>query len=170
MIPIEYVEYLIHFHTERDYFECHEVLEEYWKETNMKDKVWVGLIQVAVSLYHHRRGNYKGALKMMQSATKTLELEKEAVIKLGIKYDEFMSVLSDKLKDIKELRLYSSVNIPLEDVVLQKCLLICTEKRLHWGAGSKLENEEIIHKHTLRDRSDVIRDRYEQIKMRQGGK
>ena len=31
MYPTEYIQFLIHFHGDYDYFECHEILEEYWK-------------------------------------------------------------------------------------------------------------------------------------------
>ena len=30
--PEAYTDYLCYFHGARDYFECHEVMEEYWKE------------------------------------------------------------------------------------------------------------------------------------------
>lgn len=32
MYPPEYIEFLYHFHCDRDYFECHEILEELWKK------------------------------------------------------------------------------------------------------------------------------------------
>ncbi len=52
-----YIEYLAHFHGTRDYFECHEVLEEHWKAVDPKNRssVWVLLIQIAVSMYHARQ-------------------------------------------------------------------------------------------------------------------
>ncbi|WP_260405419.1 DUF309 domain-containing protein, partial [Paenibacillus sp. 598K] len=62
--PDDYIQYLIEFHVTRDYFECHELLEEYWKEQPGDDPfydTWVGLIQIAVSQYHHRRSNHRGA-------------------------------------------------------------------------------------------------------------
>lgn len=31
MYPTEYIQFLIHFHGDYDYFECHEILEGYWK-------------------------------------------------------------------------------------------------------------------------------------------
>lgn len=39
MYPAEYLEYLVYFHADRDYFECHEILEEYWKEQGMNNLV-----------------------------------------------------------------------------------------------------------------------------------
>lgn len=32
LYPTAYIKYLFHFHTDRDYFECHELLEEHWKQ------------------------------------------------------------------------------------------------------------------------------------------
>ncbi|MEH7501602.1 DUF309 domain-containing protein, partial [Neobacillus drentensis] len=29
MYPTEYIQFLAHFHGDRDYFECHELLEDY---------------------------------------------------------------------------------------------------------------------------------------------
>lgn len=68
MYPKPYIDYLVYFHTNRDYFECHEVLEEHWKVADPRHRnvLWVGLIQVAVSLYHHRRSNYVGAERTMK--------------------------------------------------------------------------------------------------------
>ena len=47
--PEAYIDFLVHFHGDRDWFECHERLEEYWKEhpDDPKSDTWVGLIQVA---------------------------------------------------------------------------------------------------------------------------
>jgi predicted metal-dependent hydrolase len=46
------------------------VLEEYWKSVpdSPLRQAWYGLIQIAVALYHHRRGNIAGARKMLESA------------------------------------------------------------------------------------------------------
>lgn len=49
-----YIDYLIHFQATRDYFECHEIMEEYWLE-NDRDKKWLTLIQLAVAVYHERQ-------------------------------------------------------------------------------------------------------------------
>lgn len=62
-----YAAYLIYFNRDRDYFECHEVLEELWLARD-KDPRYKGLLQVAVGLYHFRNGNVRGGVKMMNSA------------------------------------------------------------------------------------------------------
>lgn len=67
-----YVAYLIYFNRDRDYFECHEVLEELWLAKN-REPLYKGLLQVAVGLFHFRRGNIRGSLKMLQSAADKLQ-------------------------------------------------------------------------------------------------
>jgi predicted metal-dependent hydrolase len=47
---------------EGEYFECHEVLEEPWREAAEPDRTFLkGLIHAAVSLYQYQRGNSHGA-------------------------------------------------------------------------------------------------------------
>lgn len=86
MYPTEYIQFLIHFHGDYDYFECHEILEEYWKTKprGNRDHYLVGLIQIAVSLYHQRRANWNGSTKMMKSAITILEKSGVPLQRLGI--------------------------------------------------------------------------------------
>ncbi|PZE20943.1 DUF309 domain-containing protein [Paenibacillus xerothermodurans] len=62
-----YVEFIYYFNVERDYFECHEVMEELWLEEG-RSPVYQGLLQVAVGLYHYRNGNVSGAKKLLSAA------------------------------------------------------------------------------------------------------
>ncbi|WP_055108677.1 DUF309 domain-containing protein [Paenibacillus ihumii] len=66
-----YVAFLVYFNRDRDYFECHEVMEELWLKLD-KDPLHKGLLQVAVGLYHFRNGNVTGGRKMMESAAQRL--------------------------------------------------------------------------------------------------
>ena len=66
-----YVAYLYYFNVTRDYFECHEVLEELWMQDG-RNPLWQGLLQVAVGLYHHRNGNVSGAGKLLRAAVEKL--------------------------------------------------------------------------------------------------
>jgi predicted metal-dependent hydrolase len=60
-----------YFNIERDYFECHEVMEELWLEEG-RNPLYQGLLQVAVGLYHHRNGNVSGAIKLFTAALEKL--------------------------------------------------------------------------------------------------
>ncbi|OWR27228.1 hypothetical protein CDO73_23575 [Saccharibacillus sp. O23] len=73
-IEPKFVAFLVYFNRDRDYFECHEVLEELWLERG-RDPLYSGLLQIAVALYHFRNGGIArrynkiaGARKMMHSA------------------------------------------------------------------------------------------------------
>ena len=67
-----YVQYLYYFNVERDYFECHEVMEELWMEEG-RDPLCQGLLQVAVGLYHARNDNVSGAVKLFTQALEKLK-------------------------------------------------------------------------------------------------
>ena len=170
LYPQAYIEYLIHFHCDRDYFECHEILEEHWKEDAVSERkqYWVGLIQIAVSLYHHRRGNNLGALRMMKSALTICNSHKLALTQLGLQVDQLIEMLQNKYHDIENGAPYKSINLPLNDkVLLETCVSKASKFGMSWGAESDLSNNELVHKHKLRDRSDVIAERQKQVLLKQ---
>ena len=66
-----YLSFLVYFNRDRDYFECHEVMEELWLSKG-SDPLYKGLLQVAVGLFHFRANNVRGSRMMMESALKRL--------------------------------------------------------------------------------------------------
>jgi predicted metal-dependent hydrolase len=57
----------------REFFEAHEVWEDVWHACQGPTRdFFQGLIQVAVCLYHFRRGNTRGARKLCLSCRKYL--------------------------------------------------------------------------------------------------
>lgn len=167
MYPQAYLKFLFHFHTDRDYFECHEILEEYWKSTPHRDKVWVGLIQIAVSLYHWRRNNFAGAEKMMHSAIRILDAHRNQLDALGLDADRLFPCLERRLMEIQERHPYASMNLPIQDPTLQETLqATISASGAMYGTPSDMNNRYLLHKHTLRDRSGVIREREAEIKKR----
>lgn len=59
---------------EREFFDCHEVLEDYWKQQPEPEKqLTQGLIQIAVAYYHVLRGNRVGALKLLDRGIPRVE-------------------------------------------------------------------------------------------------
>jgi predicted metal-dependent hydrolase len=168
--PKEYIDYLVFFHADRDYFECHEVLEEYWKSGEMAEfnQAWIGLIQIAVGMYHHRRGNLGGAGKMISSAV--LILNAEDLASLGINADKLSELLKARMVQLtqKQQDPFTDMNIPIEDpALLQLCMNECTKRELSWEQPSDLMKDAIVHKHALRDRSEVIQTRLQQKKLKQ---
>jgi len=58
----------------RDYFACHETLEELWNaEPGPIRVLYKGILQVGVGCYHLLRGNYRGALIKLQTGADYLE-------------------------------------------------------------------------------------------------
>jgi len=52
-----------------EYFECHETLEDIWREERANVRyLYQGILQVGVSFHHLRFGNYVGATRLMINA------------------------------------------------------------------------------------------------------
>lgn len=156
-----YIAFLIHFHADRDYFECHEVLEEHWKRNGMKrDSIWVGLIQVAVSFYHYRRGNIKGSLKLMNKALHLLSYKKDEVLALSIDYDHFIRILNNSRVRIAHHIPYSPINIPLNNQqLIANCKKQCENRGYEWGNLYDEAPDNIVHKHILRNNPKSVSKR-----------
>ncbi len=73
-----YVLFFHYFNTERDYYQCHDVLEELWLGEG-REAYYQGLLQVAVGLYHLQNDNRNGAVKLLASALDKLEPYSENV-------------------------------------------------------------------------------------------
>ena len=53
-----------------EFFECHEVLEDLWREEDAPVRaLYQGVIQIGVALHHLRRGNWRGAVKLLTAGT-----------------------------------------------------------------------------------------------------
>ncbi|MDA8427730.1 MAG: DUF309 domain-containing protein [Geobacteraceae bacterium] len=51
----------------REWFECHETVEELWiGETGEIRDFYQGIIQIAVALHHWRNGNFGGAVSLLK--------------------------------------------------------------------------------------------------------
>ncbi len=56
-----------------EYFEAHEALELAWRaEHEPVRELYRGILQVGVGYYHIQRGNYRGAVKLLQRADRWL--------------------------------------------------------------------------------------------------
>ncbi|MBS2969469.1 DUF309 domain-containing protein [Metabacillus sp. KIGAM252] len=170
MYPKAYIEYLVHFHGDRDYFECHELLEEYWKEAPAleRDPVWVSLIQIAVSLYHHRRGNFRGAERLLANSIRFIRTNPGAMKDLGLQEDTLADLLNERLSDIQKGVPYKSIHLPISDLKLEhECKALSEAKNMEWQSLSDLKDQGMINRHKLRDRSDVIAERLNQLAEKQ---
>jgi uncharacterized protein len=159
--PKAWIDYLIYFHTDQDFFECHEVLEEHWKNEGMKGNLWPGLIQIAVALYHQRRSNMNGAKKMITSGIQKLYEERNALIELGLDADTLFEVLENRKKEIDQQKEFTSIALPMSHPLLHACLKKSAKTEEDWKT-KRIPDDQIIHKHRLRDRTPVIEEREKQ--------
>ena len=52
----------------REFYQCHEVLEEIWlAEPGQIRTLYQGILQVGVAFYHLGRGNYRGATSLLET-------------------------------------------------------------------------------------------------------
>ena len=68
----KFVRFLVLFNRDRDYYDCHDVMEELWLEEG-RNRFWQGLLQVAVGLHHYGNRNYTGAAKLLRAALEKLD-------------------------------------------------------------------------------------------------
>ncbi|KGX85967.1 DUF309 domain-containing protein [Pontibacillus litoralis] len=164
-----YIDFLAHFHGTRDYFECHEILEEKWKQSIPLDRqsILVGFIQLAVSMYHYRRCNKEGAKRTAHKAHNILRKHKAELPLYGFNKQQMLSFIRTLIDHIENDAPYESVNLPIKD---QRLLDIvharCSQLHCTYGDASPMNNPAIIDRHMWRDRSDVIAERKRQLQIR----
>lgn len=164
----KYIGFLIEFHAKRDYFECHEIGEEEWKSsTGLEKQTWLFFIKVSVAMYHYRRGNYAGARKTIEKALLIMGEVEEKINEWGIDYFLLKTELEKVQIDISLENPYKSICLYISDKgLLDECERICYERDFLWNGPSNMEDENLIHRHSKRDRSSVIKEREKQLAVR----
>lgn len=156
-----FVHFLKEFNDTYDYFECHELLEDYWKEIapRQKSHPLAALILLSTSMYHWRRGNNTGAIKTMSGSINRLEKTRQSPFYETINYTKLMHDATNALRLMRENKAFSKFHIEIENVQL-----------LSLVNDMEVENREdlhfLIHKHMLRDRSEILEEREKQKKRR----
>lgn len=147
-----FVEYCSYFNGNEDYFECHEVLEEYWKEIapGEKQHPLVGFVQLATGLYHWRRGNYTGAKRILQKAMIIFEKNDAPLFYECINKPDLLEQMQNSLKHIQDSQHFIAFKLPIENDQLQ---LLVSQKI---ASLPSLSTQFIMNKHMLRDRSDIL--------------
>jgi predicted metal-dependent hydrolase len=164
--PMEYIHYLAEYFGSRDYFECHEIMEEYWKEHPDSEykTCWLVLIRIPVCLYHARRGNWKGAVKLMGKAAE--EADARQFDQLGLDGNKLVAQLKKaKVEWNNPDVAYMDIELPIMDVrLLEAAQRRCLELGYTWGIHGLEAGDSIIHRHRTRDRSEVVNTRMESAK------
>ncbi|KYG58908.1 DUF309 domain-containing protein [Planococcus maritimus] len=147
-----FLQYIIHFNDEKDYFECHEVGEEYWKQIAPKDKMHplTGWIQLAVGMYHWRRSNYPGALRSLIRAKP--KLAEPGIWTEGFDHPQLMQLLTESIQGVTNREPFEHRDLPLVPGELVQAV---EEQKQHYLAP-ELDEHFLMHKHRLRDRTEII--------------
>ncbi|MFA9556089.1 DUF309 domain-containing protein [Evansella sp. AB-rgal1] len=165
--PKAYLDYLIQFHGTRDFFECHEIMEEHWKKDGYK-KHWLALIQLAVAIYHERQKNIKGSLRLYRKVLTHLRTDPSAISNLSIDVEALQNMIKMRIRNLLEEGPYEPINLPItDDSLIIRCKELCTDNYVSWCTIEDLDNESLIFRHKLRDRSDVIQERLASLKLKQ---
>ncbi|WP_171051706.1 DUF309 domain-containing protein [Alteribacter natronophilus] len=156
--PEEYKQYLLYFQAERDLFECHEIMEDKWKEDRQDH--WLALIQLAVALYHHRQGNFPGAVRLLKKVIIAGEKRSDVFRSLGIDTAEWLRLLRRRLAVLEKGEPYTSFNLPFRDSKLEEEMIERSRTAgFSWGKPESSLDRALVYKHSLRDRSEVIQAR-----------
>jgi uncharacterized protein len=109
-----YLAFISHFNGDRDYFECHEVMEELWLEEG-RSPLLQGLLQAAVGLHHWDNGNRSGAVKLMKAALG--KISGYADIVLGLDLSSLRGNLEQSLIALSEM----PDDAPFQAFLLEVC-------------------------------------------------
>ncbi len=147
-----FLQYIIHFNDEHDYFECHEVGEEYWKQIAPKDKTHplTGWIQLAVGMYHWRRSNFPGALRSFIRAKP--KLSEDNIWTEGFDHQTLVQLLTVSIQRVTDRSPYEHQDLPLLDGELSRAVEL---QKQRYETPSH-DAYYLMHKHRLRDRTEII--------------
>lgn len=158
-----FVQFLTYFNGNEDYFECHEVLEEYWKDIAPRQRkhILVGLIQLATGMYHWRRGNFKGASTILKKSRHSIIEHASSPYLEKLDVAQLLVQIENAEKSILDQQDFRSFPISITDSSLNNIVLTEIEDLI------VLDASFIMNKHKLRDRSEVLQERADAISRRQ---
>ena len=95
---------------ERDFYECHEVLEDLWLETiDANRPYYQGLIQTATAFYHLENGNLGGARKLFTTGLDYLE--PFSAHHLGFDLEAYRAICREWLRRVRARQLGEPVEL-----------------------------------------------------------
>lgn len=152
-----YVDYCTFFNGNQDYFECHEVLEEYWKLISPGDKTHplVGYVQLATGMYHWRRNNTAGAIKILRKAMNNFSKNHSSPFFEFLDYDELYNNCATSIISIEKGEKFKPFNLTFTN----KDFAELVNKKIK--ELSTIPYDYLLNKHMLRDRTDILEARNE---------
>ena len=70
---------------QREWYECHETVEELWMGARGEVRhLYQGIIQISVALHHWRNGNFVGAVSLLESGADYLRQVPEGCLRVDV--------------------------------------------------------------------------------------
>lgn len=157
-----FLQFILYFNEQQDYFECHEVLEEYWKSVSPNDKshALTAWILLSTGMYHWRRNNTIGAKRSLEKAQIRFTLDPESEYYSGIDIEDMHLKLKNSIDLVSKSKEFKPFTLSiLSDELNQR-----VQKQ---QMPLALIGDELIHKHMRRDRSEILKAREEKRRNRQ---
>lgn len=150
-----YIDFYAYFNGNQDYFECHEVLEEYWKEVAPGDKehVLVGLVQLATGMYHWRRNNLRGAAKTLTKAVHNITRNEQSIFLKPLNLSLLEKQILHSISQVEQHKPFHSFKIAIVDCEFKKLV----DNRIL--EQPVIDEHFLLHKHMLRDRTEILKAR-----------
>jgi predicted metal-dependent hydrolase len=108
-----YLLFLYYFNFKRDYYECHDVMEELWLE-EQRDKFLQGMLQIAVGLYHYRWNNVRGSILLFEGAIEKLTPYPDRVRGINLK-----KIRSEAVDYLHKLRKHEEEPFEFYDLTIE---------------------------------------------------
>lgn len=160
-----FVQFIVYFNKNQDYFECHEVLEEYWKsqEAFSKNHPLTAFILLSTGLYHWRRNNFTGAFRTLDNALNRFR----SISSTDQEYLEEVD-LCTLIKLVEQAKASIETNQPFKSFPLPVSpeLSALADQQARSMELLPKNSDAVIYKHMLRDRSDILKKREEKKKAR----
>ncbi|WP_168735866.1 DUF309 domain-containing protein [Cohnella fermenti] len=160
--PEPLIDYLAEYYGSRDFFECHEIMEHYWKEEKGSplEGSWLVLIRIAVLQYHARRGNRAGAAKLLRKAVREIDPARMDEIGFdGARLKAELEALERRWNREDDIA-YAELELPIRSPsLLRLAQERCAAQGWTWGTPLERLNDGIVNRHLLRDRTEVIEER-----------
>lgn len=135
------------------------MLEEYWKSipAYTKDHPLTCYILLATGLYHWRRGNINGAYRTLVKAEKKIVdfSTYDSRFTEEIDYNQLVNSTKLAVQRIKTGESFSPFQIELKS----EYLLSLVGNVAHFLQLLPVNSDAVIHKHMLRDRTDILIER-----------
>jgi uncharacterized protein len=148
-----WTQYLYEFHVTRDYYRCHDFLEEWWFELgNPQDHLLMAFIQLAVAQYHWRADNLKGAQILYEKSLRIFKMNFDKIHEYGINANRLIQQMEEAKKNVELLDTFYEYNLPImDDLLISKLTQLANQSKLMLYAPSDMSDLKLVYHHKYKD-------------------